>query len=292
MFINRENILEEALGFKYNDSIRVGWRLKDENMVPVVKSAISVIEQKPLLDRNYSFELIKEEANRQVFRMNSKNTMKSYIFKVFPLQCLRHRLKYYWMTRRYSRFAYGEAVSLLIASRKGLNVPDVYGYGYIRSPYFLIEKSVLILEDLSDHKTMGELLKDNSEDQGNCLCILNRSIPFFVKLYEASCNHISVNSGALMLNNQGDLEKDFIIDFEYARFNTKPSLELVMYEAATLANYCRPWISDETRNEWLHELLNAVNVKESSFEKHMTETFNYYLGAKLTRKERMKIGKN
>ena len=59
MFVNRENILEEALGFKYNDSIRVGWRLKDENMVPVVKSAISVIEQKPLLDRNYSFELIK-----------------------------------------------------------------------------------------------------------------------------------------------------------------------------------------------------------------------------------------
>ncbi|MCK5608399.1 hypothetical protein KAR91_41340, partial [Candidatus Pacearchaeota archaeon] len=249
MFSRQENMLREALAVKYKDSARIGWKLKDKVLVPIVKSAQSAIEKKPILNKDHAFELIKEESNRMVFKITSKSNAKSYIFKVFPSQCLKHRLKYIWMTRNSSRFAYGEAISLLIASEKGINVPDVYGYGYILGTSMLIEKSVLIIECLSHHTTIGELLESHRDNQEKCLQILNRAIPLFVKLYEAACNHISVNTGAIMLSNDKDPENDFILDFEYAKFYKKPSLELLMFEAATLAKYCKAWVSKDTMKE-------------------------------------------
>lgn len=290
MFSKQEVILKNALAITYKDSVRVSWRLKDEDLVPIVKSAKAVIEQKAVLNEDHVFELIKEEDNRQVFKITSRGNAKSYIFKVFPLQCLRHRLKYLWMTRRSSRFAYGEAISLLIAAEKGINVPDVYGYGYVLDKSMLIEKSVLILECLSHHTTIGDLLELHRNDQARCLQILNRSIPLFVKLYETACNHISANTGAIMFSDESNPKDDFLLDFEYAKFYKKPSLELLMYEAATLAKYCKCWVSEDTMNEWAKELLIAVRVRDNLDINSLMARFLYHFNTQLSRKERSRIG--
>lgn len=290
MFSRQKMMLRKALAVTYNDSARVGWRLKDKDLVPIVKSARAIIEQKTILNKNHIFEFIKEEDNRQVFKITSKDNTKSYIFKVFPLQCVRHRLKYLWMTRKFSRFAYGEAISLLIASEKGINVPDVYGYGYILGKSMLIKKSVLILECLSHHTTIGQLLELHRNDQARCLQILNRSIPVFVKLYETACNHISVNTGAIMFSDEDSPEDDFVLDFEYAKFYKKPSLELLMFEAATLAKYCKCWVSENTMNEWAKELLFAVGVQNNLDINKLMTRFLYHFNTQLSRKERSRIG--
>ncbi len=290
MFSEQEMILRKALTVTYNESVKISWRLKDQDLVPIVKSARAIIEQKAIVNRNHISELIKEEDNRHVFKITSRDNTKSYIFKVFPLQCVRHRLKYLWMTRKFSRFAYGEAISLLIASEKGINVPDVYGYGYILGKSMLIEKSVLILECLSHHTTIGDLLELHRNDQARCLQILNRSIPIFVKLYETACNHISVNAGAIMLSDEDCLKDDFILDFEYAKFYKKPSLELLMFEAATLARYCKCWVSKDTMNEWAKELLIAVGVRNNLDVNNLMARFLCHFNTQLSRKERSRIG--
>lgn len=290
MFSGQEMMLRKALAVTYNDSARISWRLKDQDLVPIVKSARAVIEQKAILNEDHVFELIKEEDNRHVFKIKSRDSTKSYIFKVFPLQCVRHRLKYLWMTRKFSRFAYGEAISLFIASEKGINVPDVYGYGYLLGTSMLIEKSVLILECLSHHTTIGQLLELHRNDQARCLQILNRSIPIFVKLYETACNHISVNEGAIMLSNEDCLKDDFILDFEYVKFYKKPSLELLMFEVASLAKDCKCWVSEDTMKEWTKELLIAVGVRGDLDINNLMTRFLYHFNTQLSRKERSKIG--
>ena len=73
------------------------------------------------------------------------------------------------MKYRNHRFAFGEAVSLLIASKHGLDVPKVYGYGEIYGASMLIEKSVLILENLANHIPIGDILRLNKDDQEKCV---------------------------------------------------------------------------------------------------------------------------
>jgi len=290
MFSKQQTLLDRALNFKYKDSMHSVWRLKDESLAPVVNSAMSVIEGKAIGNDKYSFELIKKEDNRHVFRIDSQEESKSYIFKVFPLRCLRHRLKYAYMARRFSRFAYGEAIGLLKAAEKGIRVPEVYGYGSISGPLMLIQKSVLIIEFLSHHTLIGDLIESNSHNQDKCLNLLKRSIPLYVQLYKAACNHISVNTGAIMFDDKGRREEDYLLDFEYARFYSKPSLELLMYEAATLANYCKKWISEETFHKWIGELLDAVEIRDRLRRDNLRERFYYHFSTELSRKERQKIG--
>lgn len=283
-------LLNRALGFRYKSSRRSSWRLKDEKLVSLVESAISIIDGKGIDNDQHLSTLIKREDNRHVFRIDSKEDSKSYVVKVFPLRCLRHRLKYRHMAKKFARFAYGEAVGLLKATENEIKVPEVYGYGSIPGASGLILKSVLIIEFLSHHTTIGDLIELNSHDQDKCLSILKRSIPLYVQLYNAACNHISVNSGAIMFDDNGCVEEDYLLDFEYARFYAKPSHELLMYEAATLAKYCKSWVTDGTFKAWVIDLLGAIGVDESAIRDSLMLRFYFHFETQLTRKQRSSIG--
>lgn len=287
----KRKILKTTLGFKYRNSRRSKWWLSDESLIPLVQSVASYIERYDGLATDNNIEIVKREVNRLVFRVKSLSPAEeSFIVKVFPLCCLRHRLKYHIMKYSHNRFAFGEAVNLLIGAKRGLNVPKVHGYGQVYGCSTLIKKSVLIIEDLEHHITIGELLKLNSADQEKCGEILNRAIPIFVSLYEACCNDISVNSGSIMFGDEGLKQDDFILDLEYARFYDKPSLELLMFEAATLAKYCKFLLTEKTINEWVDKLLDAVETRDRICRGKMVGYFNYYFNTQLSRKEREKIG--
>ena len=287
----KRGMLKTALRLKYSDSRRAKWWLKNESLIPVAKSILSDIDKCYESASGHNVDVIKKENNRLVFRIkSSSSTEKSFVAKVFPLLCLRHRLKYHRMKYKHSRFAFGEAVSLLIAAERGLNVPKVHGYGCIYGSSGLIKMSVLILEDLVHHTTIGELLKLNSGNEKKCVEIMNRVIPVFINLYKTACNNINVNMGAIMLGHEDSKKDDFILDFEYATFYDNPSLELLMFEAANFGKYCKAFVTDETIYEWRDKLLDAVEVRDRVEREKMIERFSYYFCIRLSRKKREKIG--
>jgi hypothetical protein len=154
----------------------------------------------------------------------------------------------------------------------------------------LIKKSVLVLENLVNHIPIGDMLRLNKDDQEKCVKILCRAIPFLARMYKSGCNHISFNSGCIMLSNDGLLQNDFVLDFEYANFFGKPSLELLMFEAATLAKYCKALITHETMDKWVTELLDAIEIHDTFSRDSLIECFYYHFNTQLSRKERQRIG--
>lgn len=113
-----------------------------------------------------------------------------------------------------------------------------------------------------------------------------RTIPLFVSLYNAGCNHIDVNSGAVMLNERNLNHEVFLLDFQHTKFYDKPSSEILMFEAGHFAKVCQNWISDETVNEWLDELLRAIDINSTDEIQKMKRCFYYYFKAELSRKHR------
>jgi len=288
---NKREILKTALRLKYSDSRRAKWLLKDKSLIPLAKSVLSDIDKCYESASGHNVDVIKQEDNRLVFRTKSSSSPgKSFVVKVFPLRCLRHRLKYHSMKYKHSRFAFGEAVSLLIASERGLNVPKVYCYGCIYGCSGLIKMSVLILEDLVHHSTIGELLKLNSGNEKKSVEIMNRAIPILIGLYKAACNYINVNLGAIMLGEDDSNNSDYILDFEYATFFDNPSLELLMFEAANLGKCCRAFVTDKIISEWRDKLLDAIEVADHVDRGKLIERFNYFFCTTLSRNKREKIG--
>ncbi len=285
---SRRTILKKALRFKYSDSLKSRWWLRDDNLIPMSQSIASAVDKfnSSLLPDN--IDIIKNEDRRFILRINSSQSFeKSFIAKVFPLCCLRHRLKYHRM--KYKRFAFGEAINLLIAAERGLNVPMVYGYGRIYGSSLLIKKDILLLEELANQTAVDKLLELNSNDQEKCAKILERTIPIIIGLYKAGCNNIGFNTGAIMLADGNSAKNDFVLDFEYVEFHDKPSLEILMFEAANFAKYCRGWLTEQTINEWRAKLLDAVKIGDNVRRESLIERFNYYFNSRLSRKERREI---
>lgn len=287
--LSKRRILMTALGFEYSDSQRAKLWLCDKSLIPLAQSVPPAIDTYSESASSQDVEVIKRDKRRLVLRINlSQSGEESFIVKVFPLRCLRHRLKYHSM--KYDRFAFGEAANLLIAARRGLNVPKVYGYGCIYGSSRLIKKDILILEDLAPRTSVGELLKLNKGDEEKCAKIFSRTIPIFVDLYKAKCNHIGSNISAIMLGDEKSKQDDFILDFEYAKFHNKPSLEVLMFEAAHFAKRCCTWVTKKTMNEWKDKLLDAVEIKDNATRNKIMGYFNYYFDTQLSRKERQKVG--
>jgi hypothetical protein len=62
-----------------------------------------------------------------------------------------------------------------------------------------------------------------------------------------------------------------------------------MFEAGHFAQACRDWISTETLDEWLDELLRAVDINSTDEIRKMKRCFSYYFKAELSRKHRKQI---
>jgi len=188
---------------------------------------------------------------------------------------------------RCSRDSLNEVANLLRADERHINTPIVYGYGRIKGALGLAKASVIILEYLGD-STVDNLLRQTASEEERSK-IFMRTIPVFVSLYNARCNHIDVNSGAIMLCEHNLNPNAFLLDFQHAKFYSKPSTEILMFEAGYFAQSCRNWISTETVDEWLGTLLTAVNIKHANNIQEMKERFYYYCKAELSRKKRKSI---
>lgn len=92
-----------------------------------------------------------------------------------------------------------------------------------------------------------------------------------------------------MLSDNGSNPNAFILDFEGAKFHNKPSLEILMFEAASLVKWSPQLLTEEVINNWLAKLLDAVEVDDGNIKRKMIERFKHYRITKLHRKDRRKI---
>ena len=286
-------LVQDALKFRYRHSKEARFWLKDESIVPVAQSVLSIIDKhyEPLSEPN--IEILRRHCRgsslrKLAFRIECKESPgKSYVVKVFPLRCLKHRLKYHRM--RHHRFGFGEAANLLIANERGLKVPKVYGYGHIYGSYWLVKTSIVIVEYLAHQSSIEELLKSCGQDQNKCAQILNHTVPIFAGLYKAKCNHIDVNLGAIMFSLEDSQQDGSVVDFEYARFYDARSPEILMSQAAYFAKRWSDFVPAKAINDWLSKLLDAIEVKDDLIRDKMIERFGYYFSTDLSRRERMHI---
>jgi hypothetical protein len=234
-------------------------------------------------------EIIKRDNRRFVFRVRCGgiSLANSFIVKVFPFITLRHKISYYWKRHTQSRFGFGDASALLAAKSKGINTPQVYGYGYIKTLSVFPNTDMIIMQDLDDHTDIGSMLSVGTSD-AQCKDVLKRTIPILSSLYRAGCNNIDLNSGAIMLGNTCDAG-DYILDFEYAKFHDKPSLEILMSEMGTFARKCSLDISSDSVDWWFGEVLRTLGITENARKKQLRERFDYHHATVLSRKTRMKM---
>lgn len=283
-----KRMVKSALRFNYSDSRRMKWWLRDESLIPVAQSVLSGIDEQNESVSQHNVEILKQGDRRLILRIKPlRFNEKSFIIKVFRLRCLRHRLKYH--RRKYHRYGFAEAANLIIASSRGLNVPTVYGYGRIYGPCRLIKMDIIIIQDLVHYTQLYESLKLIKGDEEESAKIFDRTIPIFVNLYEAGCNNIDMNLGAIMLGNEDSKNYGFVLDFEFAKFHDKPSLEILMFEAAHFMKGRYNRLEKETINNWIAKLLDAVKIRDNYNRERAIERFNYYLGTYLSRKERLRI---
>jgi len=276
--LSKRRIIKSVLKFRYEDSRKVKWWLRDESLAPLAQSIADTIRNITHHALRSSVEIFKLTDRKAVFRVEYPNgSGPSFVAKAFLLSRFEHRFKYH-------RYGLNEVVNLLTAMGRGINTPKVYGYGHIYGLLRLVEASVIILEDLPGLSPIKNLLLKGTDDERHQ--IFMRTIPLFVSLYNAGCNHIDVNSGAVMLCEYNLNPNVFLLDFQHAKFYDKPSSEILMFEAGHFAKSCRDWISTETINEWLDKLLMAVNINHTNEVQEMKGRFYYYCKAELSRKHR------
>jgi hypothetical protein len=287
--LNKQDILKAKLGFKYKHGFRDTWYLRSEEVVPKVLSVLPVLGKYDETMMPDEVEVLKPLAHgRSVLRVrSSRNTGDSFIAKVFILRKLKHKILY--NTLKHDQFAFAEAANSIIAAERGLNVPEVYGYGYIYEPYGLISKTITITEDLVDYVTVGELMKLDHGKEEACAEIMRRVIPIFAGLYNAACSNIDINLGSILFHRNDMKRESSVLDFEYAQFYDMPNPQVLMFNAVSFADRCQSLISEDTIIEWLNQLLDAVSIKDADARSKLIKVFDRYRNIKLRNKERRDI---
>jgi len=288
---NKSKIITNTLNFKYKHSDNIIFWLKDANIVSVVQSVLSALDKHNQSGLPDNIEILKNTpvSKRLLFRIKLP-AQKSFVAKVLTLHLFRLRLKYCWM--KYHRYGFAETANLIAANNRGINVPQVYGYGRIYGSARLIKKDIVILEDLNHHIPIDELLERNKENEQECINTLDRVIPMLISHYKARCNNWDINTGSVVFDNQDSESHPIALDFEYVVFYNKSSLENLMFLAARLAwhvLYAADWMDKEIFYPWALKLLDRAKVTNIDLRKKLMDRFDYYLSLDyIPHRERMK----
>ncbi|MCK5606166.1 hypothetical protein KAR91_29980 [Candidatus Pacearchaeota archaeon] len=276
--------MKSTLSIRYHTSDNDKWWLKGNDIRSIANSISSVA-------KNIKGDAV--PADIEIFKLNDRKAVfrvaigkESFFAKVFFLNNLSNRFKY---QLRYNKYGIDEASNLIIANSRQINSPHVYGYGEIYDTYGFTKINIVILQDLFKLSPIGTLMHRNASSEDKCYDLLMKTIPLFISLYKANCNHIDINSGGVMLNDQETNQPVFLLDFQHAQFYDKPSLKILMFEAGYFAKTCSEYVSIAKIYKWLEKLLTKVGVTETSVVKKARQDFNYYFQTKLTRKQRKKI---
>jgi tRNA A-37 threonylcarbamoyl transferase component Bud32 len=287
--LGRRRILKTVLKFKYIGVRRARWLLREQNLAAFADSIVDIVRGILGKDIHPDIEVLKLTRRKAVFRAkNPEYPEKTFVVKAFFLNHFSHRLNYHL-------YGLDEAANLIQARARGINTPDVYGYSDIRDTLGFVKTSIIILESLNDLCPIGPLMRTMKEAERTK--IFMSTIPLFISLYKANCNHIDISSSAIMLSNHNANPTLSLLDFQHAKFYDKQSTEVLMFESGYFARSCRQWISNETAMEWVDRILSYICIKNPDERQKARQTFEYHLQGKgrtptqstLSRKQRKRI---
>ena len=225
------------------------WRLAGSEFGAVANTVPPLITGAQPIPANNCF---KNEAKRKVFQLQGAHPS-PLLAKSFCLDTLRQRL-------RHRRYAFNEALHLIVARKRGLNVPRVFGYG--TGFCQLLPTWVAVLMEYLPYPSMrDEFLR--TPDELTIWGLLQRAVPSFRQLYLTGCNHIDFGPHAILLSPAG-AENDVLIDFQYAAFTSRPNPRIL---AAQLGYFGwavgvnRNWVGREMLEQWYGEVLRELAIQ-------------------------------
>jgi hypothetical protein len=282
-YLNKKKIITSNLGLVWQDQQKSKWYLVNEKLIPAAESfgtAYSIIKNR---NSGLQYSVLKQADRRFVFRFEAEveHEKKEFVAKVFLLNNLRHQMKSY-------KYGLDEAANLLTACQRKISVPKIYGYGIQYGKYGLPKMNILILGYLKDCKTIHDLFQESEGDALKCKDLLIRTVPVFVSLYKAGCNHIDLNSGAILMHSSYE-EPPILLDFHYARFHSKPSLEVLAFEMGCFFSGCSRWLAQEMQEEWMLEIFCRIQLHDNDIRQIMRAKIEAYSQVKLTRDHRKSI---
>lgn len=279
--MGKHSIITTALAVEYRKP-RCHWHLSKSNFIPTAQ-ALTEFFMSGEINALYNIRILKQNDRKIISLVSNTIETEKHVAKTFYLKSLQKKLKYY-------KYGIDETANIIIASGKGIPVPRLDGYGHIYNRFRVITASVLLLEYLEGLKTVSDLLDQCRDDETACCRILMRTIPIFTALYRAGCNHIDVNSSAIMLSeNDTDSGRICILDFQHAKFYKRPSAEVLMAEAGRFSQALRSFISDKIVSAWFQKLLSEAGFTSGLERSSLTSRFQYYRDSVLSRKERKKV---
>lgn len=191
-------------------------------------------------------DLLKESLRRCVLRVRDfSDEHSSLIIKGFPLVKFESRLKY-------RKYGFAEANHYMQAQELGIPSPKCYGYFEQHGALMTVKANGVIIEDLSDHKTLGDLVAESPSEK---LSILNEAIPIIKQLYQTGVNHIDLSPHNLMQSN--DTKRIVLIDWQYCSFVTSNDVRQLVFQAAQFLRYTDLIEGDSDWSAWLYQLHDA-----------------------------------
>ena len=222
-------------------------------------------------------EILKKADKRIIFRLKSPRVdyfHQSVVVKAFPMTGKLNYTGLKLRLLRYRRYGLAEVRNLLEAARRGLPVPQVFGYGRIRRGP-LVLNTMVMMEDLAPRRRVGVLLGEAQGQERRQERLLDRLLPVFAQLYRTGCNHIDVNLSSIWLSDNPQQEWK-VNDFQFARFLDQPSPRVLMFQAAYFACVCsrKCAVPAKIMQAWVERLLTVAGIKNTS---HWLEIYRGFL---------------
>ncbi|MBT3379580.1 MAG: hypothetical protein HN742_22300 [Lentisphaerae bacterium] len=246
------------------------WLLQSEAWRPMAEGVSRHIAGVP---SGLTVTQLKLEKNRDIFRCST--TDRTCVAKTFPMKSLKQRLS------RYRRYGPLEAANLIEARRRGINAPEVHGFGW-RSRGPLIYRTIVLMEDLGSHVTLSSLVggADSTTPRGS---LLETIADLLLDLYRAGCNHIDLNPNNILISPEdGDVR---VIDFMYASYLAGPSTTVLAFHVAYLSDgLARCGLPEGDITEWAQRLLAGAGCSQDLWPLYST-----FRQQRLSREERLRL---
>jgi len=279
----KKAVIKSNLGFTYRDRDKNKWFLAGEHLIAAAESVAAAYCSARSEGAGLGSGVLKRTERRLIFKFTSQMSGQEqhFVAKTFLLNIMRHRIKSY-------RYGLNEASNLLTAFQCGISVPQLYGYGIRYGGWGLPVANFLLLEYLSDYKSVGTALEESAGDEKECRAILMRTVPVFVSLYRAGCNHIDLHRGAIMLHGN-NREPPRLLDLHYARFHNAPNLEVLAFEMGYFSKCCSQWLAKDAFEEWMIEIFRQIQLDDDDARRTMKERIRTYTKIIKSRKQRIAI---
>ena len=155
---------------------------------------------------------------------------------------------------RHRRYGPTELAHLELARQRDVPVPEVFGYAERRLWGLMVPNTAVMMEDLGDRRSVGDVLRGTSTDT-EVTAALATAADLILRLHAAGCNHIDLNSGNLLLSRAGE-DRGRVIDLMYARFHPAPSLNILCFMVAYFAGSVASVLPAARLEAWIAEVLS------------------------------------